>query len=163
LGGDDELWREWLARHGPALVLYARQWLVNVADAEDAVQDGFVRFWRAKSRARRRVAYLYACVRSAAIDLGRSDRSRRRREAVEAPASASLFEPAHAELAVQVEAALARLGAEQRQVVVMKIWGGLTFAQIAEALAINSNTAASRYRYALAQLETTLSRSCEIE
>ena len=39
-----------------------------------------------------------------------------------------------------------------REVVVMKIWGDLTFAQISEALAISPNTAASRYRYALEQL-----------
>jgi RNA polymerase sigma-70 factor (ECF subfamily) len=163
LGGNDERWREWLARHGPALLLYARQWAGSVADAEDAVQDGFVRFWRAKSRARSSTAYLYACVRSAAIDVARSHCSRRRREGAEAEASASLFDPAQAELADQVEAALARLADEQREVVVMKIWGRLTFAQIAEALAINPNTAASRYRYALEKLETTLSRSCGIE
>ncbi|HSZ56860.1 MAG TPA: sigma-70 family RNA polymerase sigma factor [Tepidisphaeraceae bacterium] len=161
--GDDELWREWLARHGPALVLYARQWAAGLQDAEDAVQDGFVRFWRARSRARENVAYLYACVRSAAMDFSRSDRSRRRREAREPGAQASCFDPAHAELAAQVETALARLAPEQREVVVMKIWGGLTFAQIAAALRISPNTAASRYRYALEHLEANLSRSCEIE
>jgi len=39
----------------------------------------------------------------------------------------------------------------------MKIWGGLTFAQIAEALGVPLNTAASRYRYALQRLEAELS------
>ena len=38
----------------------------------------------------------------------------------------------------------------------MKIWGGLTFPQIAAALAIPANTAASRYRYALARLHQAL-------
>ncbi len=38
----------------------------------------------------------------------------------------------------------------------MKIWGGLSFPQIAEALRISSNTAASRYRYALARLREQL-------
>jgi RNA polymerase sigma-70 factor (ECF subfamily) len=41
-------------------------------------------------------------------------------------------------------------------VVVMKFWGGLTFAQISETLAISPNTAASRYRYALEQLALEL-------
>jgi RNA polymerase sigma-70 factor (ECF subfamily) len=40
----------------------------------------------------------------------------------------------------------------------MKFWGGLTFQQIAETLAISANTAASRYRYALEQLAHDLRR-----
>jgi RNA polymerase sigma-70 factor (ECF subfamily) len=40
----------------------------------------------------------------------------------------------------------------QRSVVTLKVWGGLTFAEIASALEIPANTAASRYRYALAEL-----------
>ena len=38
----------------------------------------------------------------------------------------------------------------------MKIWGGLSFAQIADALELNANTAASRYRYALERMEQEL-------
>lgn len=39
-----------------------------------------------------------------------------------------------------------------REVVTLKVWGGLTFAEIAEALEIPANTAASRYRYGLIEL-----------
>jgi RNA polymerase sigma-70 factor (ECF subfamily) len=39
-----------------------------------------------------------------------------------------------------------------REVLTLKIWGGLTFAEIAETLGISANTAASRYRYALTEL-----------
>jgi RNA polymerase sigma-70 factor (ECF subfamily) len=49
-----------------------------------------------------------------------------------------------------------RLAPKLRDVVVMKIWGGLTFQQISEAMAIPANTAASRYRYALEQLSQEL-------
>ena len=35
----------------------------------------------------------------------------------------------------------------------MKIWNELTFAEIADVLGISQNTAASRYRYALAALK----------
>jgi RNA polymerase sigma-70 factor (ECF subfamily) len=38
----------------------------------------------------------------------------------------------------------------------LKIWGGLTFNEIAQSMAISPNTAASRYRYALEQLERKL-------
>jgi len=48
------------------------------------------------------------------------------------------------------------LSPKLREVVVMKIWGGVTFAEISEALAISPNTAASRYRYALEQLAQSL-------
>jgi len=60
------------------------------------------------------------------------------------------------ELRQAVEIALANLPAEQREVLVMKIWGELTFAQIAAALQIKPDTAASRYRYALGRLQAAL-------
>ena len=50
-------------------------------------------------------------------------------------------------------AAIDRLPHEQREVLVMKIWSELTFAEIATALGISHNTAASRYRYALNALK----------
>ena len=53
----------------------------------------------------------------------------------------------------QVAAAIDLLPREQREVLVMKIWNELTFAEIGEALEISQNTAASRYRYALASLK----------
>jgi RNA polymerase sigma-70 factor (ECF subfamily) len=50
-------------------------------------------------------------------------------------------------------AAVDRLPVGQREVLVMKIWNDLTFAEIGQALGISQNTAASRYRYALAALK----------
>ncbi len=41
-------WHAWHERHAARLLLYARQWLPERADAEDAVQAGFVKFWRHK-------------------------------------------------------------------------------------------------------------------
>lgn len=152
-----EPWRALLARHGPALVIFARQWAASHADAEDAVQDGFVRFLQARKRAEDEAAYLYACVRSAAIDAARTrDRRKRVDERRAAPESIFIDDPAPIELAASVEAALARLTGEQREVLVMKIWGELTFLQIAQALKTNANTVASRYRYAIERLEAML-------
>jgi RNA polymerase sigma-70 factor, ECF subfamily len=165
--GGEESWREWLGRHGPALLLLARQHCPNAADAQDAVQDGFVRFWRSRDRADDPTAYAFACVRSAAIDLARGRRRRDRHEpGIASPAD--FFEPASVSLEQEelwraVEAALANLPAEQREVLVMKVWGGLTFAQIAAALQINADTAASRYRYALGRLQTTLRQEARHE
>jgi RNA polymerase sigma-70 factor (ECF subfamily) len=55
-----------------------------------------------------------------------------------------------------IEASLRELPLGQAEVVVMKIWGGLTFPQIAEALELPTNTVASRYRYAIARLRARL-------
>ncbi len=60
---------------------------------------------------------------------------------------------------IVVREALAELPAEQAAVVVLKIWHELAFAEIGEVLAISPNTAASRYRYGLEKLRTTLGES----
>ena len=160
-GDGEDAWREWLATRGPALLLYARQWCPVRADAEDAVQDGFVRFWKSRGRARDDAAYLFACVRTAALDLSRAGRRRKQHEA-SAVADTSVFQRDDAagrdDSREAIEAALETLPAEQRETLVLKIWGGLTFAQIGESLAIPANTAASRYRYALERLETMLAK-----
>ena len=152
-------WSAWLDEHGPALVLLARQWTDSHAEAEDVVQDAFVRFWPKRASARNARAYLYACVRTAAMDRRRSDARRRGREKLVGPAdSESLFEHTleRDERREAIEKTLQSLPGEQKEVVIMKIWGGLTFQGIGEALAISANTAASRYRYALTSLRKSL-------
>ena len=151
--GDD--WAMWLDRHGPALVLLARAWVPTRADAEDVVQEAFVRFWRARDRAADPTAYLFGCVKRCAQDWVRSRGRRVRREAVAArPEGEPLFDgPAEqAERRGAVAAALATLPDAQREVLVMRVWGGLTFPQVAAALGIPADTAASRFRYALGKL-----------
>jgi RNA polymerase sigma-70 factor (ECF subfamily) len=155
-----QAWQGWLERYGAALLLFARQWSASAADAEDALQSGFVRFWKTRSRARDELAYLYTCVRSAACDQVRSNQRRKARELRVARPEPSAFDSSleRCERDAAIEAALAQLPGDQREVVVMKIWGGLTFAQIAAALEITLGTAASRYRYALARMEADLSK-----
>ena len=46
---------------------------------------------------------------------------------------------------------------KNREVVMLKIWSELTFAQIADTLDIPLNTAASRYRYGLEMLRRNTS------
>jgi RNA polymerase sigma-70 factor, ECF subfamily len=154
-----DAWADWLDRHGPALVLLARQWAPTRADAEDVVQEAFVRFWRDPHRAADPVAYLYACVKHCALDWQRGRARRARREQAAArPETEPLFAgPAEqAERRAAIAAALGTLPAEQREVLVLKVWGGLSFPQIAGALGVSANTAASRYRYALAKLREQL-------
>ena len=60
-----------------------------------------------------------------------------------------------------IQQAMCKLPEIYRQVITLKTWGGLTLAEIAEALEIPANTAASRYRYGLEELRKTVSASYE--
>lgn len=155
-------WNKWFELHGPKLLLCARQWTRSLADAEDAVQEAVVRFWRGQRKlGGEPLPLLLTSLRRAAVDLARGNIRRGRRE-LRVLGSAEPEEPWF-EASVDgddrrkaIEAALKRLPDDQREVLVLKIWGELTFAQIAEQLAIPANTAASRYRYALAALRHEL-------
>ena len=154
----DEDWKTCFSQLGPALLLFARRWTNCRADAEDIVQEAFVRFWRREHSFENR-ALLYAAVRSAGLDRLRSEQRRVRREATVARDGAEHCEPQFAELdeGQQLLAeAVERLPDEQRDVVILKIWNELTFAEIADVLEISQNTAASRYRYALGALRKIL-------
>jgi RNA polymerase sigma-70 factor, ECF subfamily len=155
--GDD--WQTWLDRHGAALVLLARQIVPSRADAEDVVQDAFVRFWRSRGGVADPIAYLFACVKHCALDWQRSRRRQVRREEQAARRDVETLFMGTIEVSerqMAIEDALRELPAEQAQVLVLKIWGELTFPQIAQALDIPPNTAASRYRYAIAKLRESL-------
>ena len=150
-----ENWKTRFSELAPGLVLFARQWVRSQADAEDVVQEAFVRFWRRDHNIDNR-PLLYAAVRSAALDLIRRDGRRARRENEVYSGMAQFSDPqfetiddSQGVLATSID----RLPHEQREVLVMKIWNELTFAEIAEALEISPNTASSRYRYALTSLK----------
>ncbi|MFM7923664.1 MAG: RNA polymerase sigma factor, partial [Planctomycetaceae bacterium] len=60
------------------------------------------------------------------------------------------------ESAEQIRRILDSLPSEQSEVVILKHWEDLTFAEIAEVLGISQNTVASRYRYAMEKLKRAL-------
>src|SRR5438132_6018208 len=76
----NEDWKSCFSEVAPGLLLFARQWVQSAADAEDVVQEAFVKFWRRNHSIENR-ALLYAAVRSIALDFIRRDRRRARREA----------------------------------------------------------------------------------
>lgn len=152
-------WRACYQQLAPKLLLYARQWVQSLADAEDIVQTAFVRFWRHQPTAGpEHYPLLYTAVRSSALDFIRSAERRTRREADDrvevAREDAAVFDTTidQREHAESVQAAIEQLPTAQREVIVLKIWGDLTFAQIAQTLGESINTVASRYRYALETL-----------
>jgi RNA polymerase sigma-70 factor (ECF subfamily) len=151
-----EQWREVFRSVAPGMILFARQYIRCIDDAEDAVQNAFVRFWRKRTgyRAEDR-SLLFCMVRAAALDINRGAARRReremeatRRQELEAP----LFDVRASSSNGDLETAISQLPPEQREVLVLKIWNALTFAEIANVLVIPQNTASSRYRYALERL-----------
>jgi RNA polymerase sigma-70 factor, ECF subfamily len=156
-------WSNWIRDHGPRLLLLARQWTRSAADAEDVLQDAFVRFWRyQRELPGSPLALLATSIRRTAFDLARQRARREVRESVagEIPGPEPLFEvPLEgAERVAEIEQALRQLPSEQREVVVLKIWQECTFDEIARTVGCSPNTAASRYRYALQALRKQLSR-----
>ena len=164
---EDDNWKDWMGVHGARLLLCARQWTRSLADAEDVLQEAFVRFWRHQRQLPGDPqALLLVSIRRAALDLARRNDRRQAREhradggLEETDAVFSRLPGEGDERRQEIETALSRLPDEQREVLVLKIWQELTFEQIGELLAISPNTAASRYRYALTALRAQLEPLC---
>lgn len=160
-------WQQWIEAHGPRLLLCARQWTRSLADAEDVLQEAFVRYWRHQRHLPGNPqALLVTSIRRAALDLARrEDRRAAREERADGGLEnrEGVFQKLPGEgdeRRQEIEVAMSRLPAEQREVLVLKIWQELTFEQIGETLEIPANTAASRYRYALNALRKQLEPLC---
>ena len=157
---------EWIGRaydrHGAGLYRYALMLLGDTASAADAVQQVFVTLvggGRGAARVDDESRYLRRAVRNECFSALR----RRRRERVVVADSRPLVEPidrASGDPGVRaaVDEALRTLPAEQREVVHLKVFEGMTFQEIAEVSDESINTIASRYRYAMDKLRTCLSR-----
>jgi RNA polymerase sigma-70 factor (ECF subfamily) len=148
-----------------AAPLYA--FLLNVTrdetDARDLLQEIFRRLAsqpRLLDDARNERAFLLRLAHNLAIDgFRRSSARQRRHEAVysdEPSLFAATDDPDEAVFRSQLSVALGELPAEQRMVVHLKLWEGLTFEAIADLLDVPLNTAASRYRYGIDKLRTRL-------
>jgi RNA polymerase sigma-70 factor (ECF subfamily) len=149
-------WRSWLRENGRRYLLYARQQTRAEADAEDVLQDALVEAWQ-RASGMPDDALVYATIRRRAIDLARSTDRRAVREEEQEP-EVPWFSPdvENRETQRLLEKAVTALPPNYREVVSLKIWGGLTFQQIADVTGVPLNTAASRYRYALDELRQTL-------
>lgn len=138
-------------QHGPSLLLYATAIAGERARAQDAVHQIFMRLLEEGIAAHivDVKSYLFVCVRNAL-----RNEAMRYQRSVELDPDSCWFTPPERDYAAErnLRHALAALPEDQREVIVMHIWGELTFSQIADVLEINANTAASRYRYALASM-----------
>lgn len=153
-----QLVQQVLSQYAAALELYARQWCHT---PEDVVQEAILRLARERPLPERPVAWLYAAVRNGAISASRGA-SRRRRHEEAAAARASWFEPSSSDALDAREAAtvLAGLPLAEREVVVARLWGGLSFEEVGELVGCSSSAAHRRYVAALETLRERLGVEC---
>ncbi|MGD0206199.1 MAG: RNA polymerase sigma factor [Verrucomicrobiota bacterium] len=149
--------------HAQALYAFLLNLTRDEADTRDLLQDVFVKLARNPellAGVRDERAFLTRLVHNAVIDLirrrGTRDKTREQFAAEIISPFASTSDPDEQTFRAMLAGALAELPPEQRAVVHLKLWDGLTFDQIAGALDIPLNTAASRYRYGLDKLRERL-------
>lgn len=142
-------------QHGPALVLFATSIVGERSRAQDAVHHVFLKLLEGGNLAQvdNKKAYLFSCVRNALLN-----ETRHLQRSVALDADSVWFSAPEKDLAAEADLrrAMLSLPDDQRQIVVLHLWGELTFLEIAEVLEISLNTAASRYRYALDKLREQL-------
>jgi RNA polymerase sigma-70 factor (ECF subfamily) len=126
--------------------------------AEDAIQEAFARLWKLKSLpSGDKVAYVFAAVRNASIDqLRRQRRGDLRPQSIYDGRNDPAADAQTSERRDLVRLAVDSLAGPQKEAVVMKIYGGLTFEQIAKLLDEPLATVASRYRRAMAAIQAQL-------
>ena len=142
------------------LVRFAITITGNQPDAEDAMQGAFSRIAfrpRLLARAEAPWPYLIRTVRNEALRIIK----KRKGTGIEVAERGSVAESAeshlvHEETADTVRRLLKTLPKNQYEVVILKHWEELTFAEIGEALGLSQNTVASRYRYAIEKLQRSL-------
>ena len=145
---DREAVRRLYEQHARGLLAYACTYVTSFATAEDVLHQVFERLLRGDlSISGGPVTYLYRAVRNTALNKIRD------RAGDVAWDDSWLESPAGMEhTALELQSTLRELPEEQREVIVLHIWGEMSFEEVAEALAIPANTAASRYRYGLLKL-----------
>ena len=135
------------------LVLFARRW-TNCP--EDAVQQAFCNLCALQFRPDDAVAWMFKATRNTAISIRRAEMMRTKRE--NSTAVTNWFEP-DTENRLDGETVtekLKELPPELGEVVIARIWGGLTFEQIAAATGCSKTTAHRLYNEAVAALQKRL-------
>jgi RNA polymerase sigma-70 factor (ECF subfamily) len=175
----------WFAAHGPALVLYARQVLPSDDQwaAEDVVQEVFTHLLARAggsdvsgvpdapdtpgglAEPPNPAAWLHRCVHYACLDTRRAGTRRRHRERAAATSRPAWFDPSPGDLvdAQAAQAALAALPELSRQVVVLRVWSGLTLGEVAEVTGQPVSTVHDQYRRALAALRQRIEAGSRTE
>ncbi len=148
--------------HGASMYSYALALLGVSEEAEDVVQDVFVKVCTANRLPDNPRHYLLRSVRNEAFSRLRKRRLRFWKHS-SISGEARLFEsPAVPdEEAERLSAALGGLPLDQRETVLLKVYEGMTFEETGRLTGVSTNTAASRYRYAIEKLRGLLAKGAD--
>ncbi len=155
-----ELYDACADRVGHYLLVRLGSW----ADADDALQETFVRLARAREKLAEvdnLEAYVITIARNEAARLAAGTAKRHQKQQPLAAGELFWYDAGDADArqdAETVAAALERLEPDLREVVELKTFSGLTFQQISQVTGLPQGTAASRYRSALAKMRAWFAR-----
>ena len=155
-------------RHAAGAFAVAARILRHAEQAEDVVQDLFVRLWdhpaqfdadRGSLR-----SFLLLQARTRSLDVLRAEGARRRRERAEGVADLATVDEGNPELETlseaavgEVRAAISVLTPAEREAIELAFFGGLTYREVAEVLGAPEGTVKSRIRLGLQRMRRTLS------
>lgn len=168
LDHDDDVRRAYAA-HGPELYRFALRSLGDPGAAQDAVQETFLRAWRASDRFDPQLAslrgWLFAIIRNVVVDSFRAERSRPRLRAVSTdtdPLASFADQVGRADASEDVlrswvvEEALRRIGGDHRAAIVQTYLLDRPYDEVATELGIPTSTLRSRVFYGLKALRVVL-------
>ena len=148
-----------LAQHANSLELFAAQWTTS---AEDCVQEAFIELATQPRRPQNPVAWLYRVVRNRALNASRSARRRSNHERLAAMlATSHISKNEFSNDTEQLIVALEKISPQDRELIVLRIWSGLTWQQVAEVVGTSSSNAHRNYVSALKKLKEILEPSCQ--
>ncbi|MGD0016230.1 MAG: sigma-70 family RNA polymerase sigma factor [Verrucomicrobiia bacterium] len=149
--------------HAQALFAFLLNFTRHEADARDVLQEVFLKLANRPQLLDGVLevrAFLIRLAHNQAIDLMRRRATREKNYDQLAAESETVFAPSadpdEVAFRKSLAEALGELPTDQCAVIHLKLWEGITFEAIAEALSISPNTAASRYRYGIDKLRDRL-------
>lgn len=166
--GDEAALAELYRRHAAGVFAVAVRILRHGEQAEDVVQDLFVRLWDQpgqfdSDRGSLR-SFLLLQARTRSLDVLRAEGARRRREHAEGVAELAgdaQLDPEHGTLSEatmgEVRAAISVLTPTEREAIELAFFGGLTYREVAHVLGAPEGTVKSRIRLGLQRMRRTLS------
>ena len=150
--------REAYVAHSGELYGFALRSLNDAGLAEEAVQETFLRAWRAGERYDPQIGslrtWLFAILRNVVIDLGRARASRPK--VAEGGIEPSVEPLEQALLAWQVEEAMRRIGEDHRRILLETHFKARPYAEVAAELGVPEGTVKSRVYYGLRALRVAL-------
>lgn len=170
--GDKSAVGQCLNRYGGLVWSLARQFLGNVPDAEDAVQDIFIAIWSSASRYRPEVAsevtFISTIARRRLIDRMRRNGRRPATDSLDADEAAPMQPSVPSQLeesadVARVERLLQEMPEQHRSIMSMSLYEGYSHSEIADHLDLPLGTVKTRVRRGLIRIRKQLRIARETE